>query len=141
MPTTFTYDTDDFFGSFSGSIEHRGAVFFGGAADVVVGNFTIAHDADAGFQVIDNLGLGLVLFDVDIATADPLVDTFDVTGDLLISIDFAELLIKLGLTGDNLAGVDVGDTWVQGLNQVVPTPGVIGAFMVAGIASRRRRRS
>lgn len=141
LPTTFSYDTSDFFGTFSGTIEHRGAVFFGGAADVAVGNFTIAYDATAGFQVIDNLDLGVSLFDVDIATADPLFDTFDVTGDLLISMDFADLLIDLGLTGDDLTGVDVGDAWVQGLNQAVPAPGAMAAFLVAGIASRRRRRS
>lgn len=141
LPTTFAYDSSDFFGTFSGSIEHRGAVYFTGSADVSVGNFTIAYDPIFGFQVIDNLDLGVALFDVDIATADPLVDTFDVTGDLLISNDFAQLLIDLELTQDDLGGVDVGDAWVQGLNQVVPTPGVIGAFAVAGIAGRRRRRS
>ena len=141
MPTTFGYDSSDFFGSFSGTIEHRGAIFFGGAADVTLGNFSIAYNAVAGFQVIDNIDLGVALFDVDIATADPLVDAFDVTGDLLISNDFALLLIDLGLTANDLTGADVGDAWVQGLNQTVPAPGAIGAFMVAGIAARRRRRS
>ena len=141
LPTTFTYDSSDFFGSFSGTIEHRGAIFFGGAADVTLGNFTIAYDAIAGFQVIDNLDLGVALFDVAISDASPLVDTFEVAGDLLISNEFAVLLIELGLTQNDLSGADVGDTLVQGLNQVVPAPGAIGAFLVAGIAGRRRRRS
>ena len=141
LPTTFGYDTSDFFGTFSGTIEHRGAIFFGGSADVTLGNFTIAYDASAGFQVIDNIDLGVALFDVDIKSADPLVDTFDVIGDLLISDVFGQLLVDLGLSTNNLAGADVGDAWVQGLNQVVPAPGAIGVFMVAGVAGRRRRRA
>ena len=32
MPTTFAYDTADFFKSFSGTIEHRGSVSFTGSA-------------------------------------------------------------------------------------------------------------
>ena len=51
------------------------------------------------------------------------------------------LLIDLGLSGDDLTGVDVGDAWVEGLNQAVPGPGVLAAFAVAGIGARRRRRA
>ena len=142
LPTTFAYDSDDFFGTFSGTIEHRGAVFFGGAADVALGNFTIGYNADlAAFQVGDNLDLGIALFDVAISKAAPEVDTFEVWGDLLISGDFAGLLIELGLTSDDLTGVDVGDAWVQGLNQAVPAPGMLALLAVAGVAGTRRRRS
>lgn len=140
MPTTFAYDTADFFKSFSGTIEHRGSVSFTGSADVTVGNFTIGYDALAGFQVIDNLDLGIALFDVSIDEAAPEVGTFEVLGDLLISADFGEALLKLGLAGTDLTGVDVGDTWVQGLNQTVPSPGVLAAAAVAGLTGRRRRR-
>lgn len=140
LPTSFTYDTDDFFGTFSGSIEHRGSVMFGGSADVTVGNFSVAYDADAGFQVIDNIDLGVAMFDISISKADPQASTFDVVGDLLIANQFATLLIELGLTDADLTGTDVGDAWLQGLNQTVPGPGVLAAFAVAGITARRRRR-
>jgi len=141
LPTTFTYDTGDFFGSFAGTIEHRGAVFFTGAADVALGNFSIGYDADVmAFQVSDNLDLGIDLFDVAITEATPDVDTFDVMGDLLISADFAAALIDLGLTTDDLTGVDVGDAWVEGLNQVVPAPGAVALLGVAGVVGTRRRR-
>jgi len=141
LPTTFTYDTGDFFGSFAGTIEHRGAVFFTGAADVALGNFSIGYDADVmAFQVSDNLDLGIDLFDVAITEATPDVNTFDVMGDLLISADFAAALIDLGLTTDDLTGVDVGDAWVEGLNQVVPAPGAVALLGVAGLVGSRRRR-
>ena len=141
LPTTFTYDTGDFFGSFAGTIEHRGAVFFTGAADVALGNFSIGYDADVmAFQVSDNLDLGIDLFDVAITEATPDVNTFDVMGDLLISADFAAALIDLGLTTDDLTGVDVGDAWVEGLNQVVPAPGAVALLGVAGVVGTRRRR-
>lgn len=142
LPTTFAYDTADFFGTFSGTIEHRGAVYFGGAADVTVGNFTIGYDADlASFQVSDNLDLGIALFDVGITDASPMAATFDVWGDLLISGEFASLLIDLGLTGDDLTGVDVGDAWVEGLNQPVPAPGMLALLGLAGVTANRRRRA
>ena len=83
----------------------------------------------------------MALFDVDAPAVDALVDTIDITGDLLISNDFALLLIELGLTENDLTGADVGDAWIQGVNQAVPAPGAIAAFMVAGFAGRRRRRS
>jgi hypothetical protein len=141
LPTSFMYDTGDFFGTFAGSIEHRGAVFFTGAADVALGNFTIGYDADVmAFQVSDNLDLGIDLFDVAITGASPLEMTFDVTGDLLISADFAALLIDLGLTKADLTGVDVGDAWVQALNQPVPAPGVLAFLGIAGVIGTRRRR-
>lgn len=142
LPTTFAYDSTDFFGTFGGTIEHRGAVYFGGAADVTLGNFTIGYDADiAAFQVSDNLDLGIALFDVAITEAAPMAATFDVWGDLLISSDFAAALIDLGLTTDDLTGVDVGDAWVQGLNQAVPAPGAVALLVVAGLTTSRRRRA
>lgn len=142
MPTTFTYDSDDFGGTFSGSIEHRGAVFFTGSADVALGNFSIAYAAGPeAFQVVDNLDLGIALFDVAITDAAPAVDMFEVWGDLLISEDFAMLLLELGLATADLTGVDVGDTWVQGLNQPVPAPGVVAMLATAGLLGTRRRRA
>ena len=141
LPTTFNYDSDDFENTFNGSIEHRGSVSFNGSADVTVGNFTVGYDAAYGFQVIDNLDLQLALFDVVIAEATPGVDTFEVTGDLQISQAFATALLELGLAGVDLTGVDVGDTFIQGFNQAVPSPGVMAVGVIAGLAARRRRRS
>lgn len=141
LPTTFNYDSDDFYNTFDGSIEHRGSVSFNGSADVTVGNFTIGYDAVYGFQVIDNLDLQLALFDVVIADAAPGVDTFKVSGDLQISQAFATALLDLGLAGGDLTGVDVGDTFIEGFNQAVPAPGVMALGVIAGFAARRRRRS
>lgn len=141
LPTTFNYDSSDFGGTFAGSIEHRGAVFFSGAADVTVGNFSIAYDlATSGFQVIDTLDLGIALFDVELTDATPAVDTFEVNGNLLISGAFAEALIQLELTTADLTGVDVGDAYIQGLNQAVPTPGVLALAAIGAVGTRRRRR-
>ena len=42
--TTFSYDPSDFLGTFSGSIEHNGSVFFN-SDTVEVGDFTIGFDA------------------------------------------------------------------------------------------------
>ena len=142
LPTTFNYDTTDFFGTFAGTIEHRGAISFTGSADVTLGNFTIAYNEGVGsFQVITNLDFaGLSLFDVDISDADPLASTFGVRGDLLISNDFALALLDLGLASSDLTGVDVGDTLVQGFNQPVPAPGALAVLACTGLVARRRRR-
>ena len=142
LPTTFNYDSDDFFETFSGAVEHRGAISFTGSADVTLGNFTIAYDGGVGaFQVITNLDFaGLGLFDVEISEASPLASTFDVKGDLLISNAFANALLDLGLADSDLTGVDVGDAWIQGFNQPVPAPGAMAMIGVAGIFARRRRR-
>lgn len=142
LPTTFNYDSDDFFGSFAGSIEHRGSISFTGSADVTLGNFTIAYDQEVGsFQVITNLDFaGLSLFDVSITEANPLESTFDVKGDLLISNAFATALLELGLATSDLTGADVGDAFIQGFNQPVPAPGALAVLACTGLVARRRRR-
>ena len=140
LPTTLSYDTGDFLGTFAGAIEHRGAVSFGGAAELTVGNFTIGYDDVAMvFQVGDNLDLGIALFDVALTEVDASANTFDAWGDLLISGDFAGLLLDLGLSDADLTGVDVGDAWVQGLNQPVPGAGALAVLGVAGLSRTRRR--
>ncbi len=142
-PTTFGYDSDDFFGTFSGVIGHRGTLTFN--ESITLGNFDIGYDADlAAFTVSDTFfdgsGLG-ALFAVEITDAAPLVDTFDVTGDLLITANFASILLDLGLTNTDLTGADVGDAWVQGLNQTVPAPGALALGGIAFLAAGRRRRA
>jgi MYXO-CTERM domain-containing protein len=141
--TNFQYDTMDFFGSFSGSIGHRGTLTFNEA--ITIGNFEIGYDAGLeAFTVSDTFfngsGLG-ALFAVGINDASPMLSTFDVTGDLLITANFATILIDLGLTSTDLTGADVGDAWIQGLNQSVPSPGALALGGIALITSRRRRRS
>ena len=138
-PTTFMYDTDDFSGTFSGVIGHRGTITFN--ESITLGNFDIVYDADLeAFTVndtfFDGTGLG-ALFAVGITDAAPGESTFDVMGDLLITQNFATILLDLGLTTSDLTGADVGDAFVQGLN--IPGP---GGFALAGLAlftARRRR--
>ena len=137
LPTTFEYDSDDFFGSFGGTIEHRGAVYFNDDS-IEVGNFTIGY-RDSGFYVGDNLGLGIVLFDVGLTDAAPDVDTFSAAGDLLVSAEFATLLFDAGLADSDLTGADVGDALISGLNQTVPAPGALGVLGLTALAVRRRR--
>ncbi len=122
-PTTFGYDSADFAGTFSGTIEHAGSVFFN-AGTIEVGDFQIAFDASritddaSGFFVASTTGLTGPLFDVEIDTASPVSGTFTVTGELLVSPELA------GILGDaGLAGLDVGDARVDGVNRVLVAGG------------------
>lgn len=136
LPSTFQYDTKDFFGTFSGSINHRGSITFNNA--VTVGNFEILFDD--GFKVADRVGGLGVLFDVAITGANPTAGTFAATGDLLVSSNFAALLLQLGLATSNLAGADVGDASIEGFNTAIPTPGAVAVLGFAAIFGARRRR-
>ena len=138
----FMYDTDDFFGSFSGTIAHRGTITFNDS--ITLGNFDIAYDAGleaftVSDTVFDGTGLG-ALFAVGITDASPLEQTFDVMGDLLITQNFATILLDLGLTDTDLTGADVGDAFVQGFNQAIPGPGPLVLAAIAVVGARRRRR-
>ena len=137
LPTTFGYDTNDFFGSVSGSINHRGTITFNDA--ITVGNFEITL-AGSGFVVIDTFGGLGTLFDLAVTSAFPGELTFDATADLLVSASFAQALLDLGLASSNLTGADVGDAWIQGFNQVIPAPGAVAILAVAGLVGSRRRR-
>ncbi|MDG2021812.1 MAG: hypothetical protein P8J59_07670 [Phycisphaerales bacterium] len=137
--TDFRYDTADFFGSFAGSIGHRGTLTFN--QDITFGNFKIAYDTGLeAFTVSDTYSFLGDVFEVGVVDASPLARTFDVVGDLLITENFAAILLDLGLADSDLAGADVGDVWVQGLNQNVPAPGVLALGVTAILVSRRRRR-
>ena len=61
-------------------------------------------------------------------------------GDLLITQNFATILLDLGLTDTDLTGADVGDAFVQGFNQSIPGPGPIVLATIAVVGARRRRR-
>ena len=134
LPTTFAYTPG--LASFSGAIEHTGSVFFN-VGTVEVGNFTIGFDqvrADAGlsgFFVESTTGIAAILFDIA-----PVVEQADagglrISGDLLVSSEFATFL------GNNaLTGVDVGDALVE----AVPAPGAATLFALGAAAAGRRRR-
>lgn len=137
LPTTFSYDTNDFFGTFGGTIEHRGAVYFNDNS-IAVGNFTVGY-RESGFYVGDNIDLGIVLFDVDVTEAAPSALEFMAFGDLLVSNEFATLLLDLGLATSDLTGADVGDAYIEGLNQSVPVPGGLAVLGLGSLIARRRR--
>ena len=151
LPTTFSYDPATFpaAGSFSGSIEHSGSLFFNDDA-VEVGDFTIGFDGDragtlngtaSGFFVESNAGIAAIVFDVGapsqaIATASDLT----VAADLLVSPEFAGFLQSNGLAASDLSGADVGDALIEASS--VPEPGSL-LLALAGMSvlcsSRRRR--
>ncbi|MEM1329734.1 MAG: hypothetical protein AAGG07_04165 [Planctomycetota bacterium] len=142
LPTTFSYDASTFpgAGSFSGAIEHTGSVLFNNDT-IEVGNFTIGFDGTrvggdrSGFFVESTTGLTGVLFDIKVNGATPTPSSLEVAGDLLVSSEFAQILIDVELTTADLTGADVGDALVQ----AVPTPATAAVLGLAGLAARRRR--
>jgi len=137
QPTTFSYDSDDWFATLTGTIGHRGSIVFNEGA-VVVGNFDIFF-SEGAFRVADTVsGLG-VLFDVEATSANATASSFVATGNLFVSSNLAQLLITLGFTEIDLTGALVGDALIEGF-MVVPAPGAVVAFAAAGLFARRRRR-
>ena len=141
LPTTFSYTEG--LGSFSGTIEHTGSVFFN-MDTVEVGNFTIGFDGArvgddrSGFFVESTTGISAILFDV--ASPDSLDATSDgltIGADLLVSSEFATFLSDAGLASSDLTGADVGDALVEG---VVPAPASAVLLAVAGLGAATRRR-
>lgn len=123
LPTTFAYDATDFFGSFGGTIEHRGSVFFNDGT-VEVGNFTIGFDAAragtldgnaSGFYVESTTGVSAILFDVANPSTLFASSLEAVVGaDLLVSPEFAGFLLSIEFAEGDLSGVAVGEALVQG---------------------------
>lgn len=143
LPTTFAYDPSDFLGSFSGSIEHTGSVFFNDNT-VEVGNFSIGFDAAravgnaSGFFVESTTGIAAILFDIGApSTLNPGSQTLEINADLLVSAEFGSFLFDNGLSASNLQGADVGDAFVFA---AVPAPGAGGVLAIAGVFAARRRR-
>ena len=139
----FRYDSDDFITTFSGTIAHRGTITFNDS--ITLGNFDIAFDEGLGVFTVsdtffDGTGLG-ALFAIGLGSEgqfiSPLEQTFDVMGDLLITQNFATILLDLGLTDTDLTGADVGDAFVQGFN--IPGPGGLALAGLALFGTRRRR--
>lgn len=143
LPTTFSYDPSDFLGTFGGTIEHAGSVFFNSDA-VEVGDFTIAFDgarADAtnsGFYVESTTGIAAILFDVAApSTLEPLADTLTIEADLLVSPEFAGFLTSQGLASSDLTGADVGDALVEA--RAIPEPTTALLTGLASLFLLRRR--
>jgi hypothetical protein len=144
-PTTFSYDTTDFLGTFGGTIEHEGSVRFN-SDTIDVGDFTIGFDAAragglgglaSGFFVQDNVSLGAILFDVENPSSLSATDTELVIGaNLLVSPEFGQFLFDNGLSATNLQGADVGDALVEG---IVPEPASFALLGLAAAMMRRRR--
>ena len=148
LPTTFSYDPDDFLNTFSGSIEHSGSVLFNDDT-VEVGDFTIGFDANraggfggaaSGFFVESTAGIAAILFDIENPTNLVATETeLTIEADLLVSAEFGQFLFDNGLSDTNLAGADVGDALVQGV--AVPGPAGLAVLAGAGLLGRRRRRA
>jgi hypothetical protein len=144
LPTTFSYDSTNFLGSFSGTIEHTGSVFFNADA-VEVGNFTIGFDgnragtlggAASGFFVESTTGIAAILFDIEnpsnlVATDSSLT----IDANLLVSPEFGQFLVDQALAATNLQGADVGDARVA----AVPEPTGLALLALGGLAVLRRR--
>ena len=141
LPTTFSYT--DGLGSFGGTIEHTGSVFFN-MDSVEVGNFTIGFDAArvggdrSGFFVESTTGIAAILFDVaSPSSLEATGDGLTIGADLLVSNEFATFLSDAGLASSDLTGADVGDARVEG---VVPAPATAALLALGGLAATRRRR-
>lgn len=142
LPTTFSYDSDDFLGTFGGTIEHTGSVFFNDDA-VEVGDFTIGFDAmrvgddRSGFFVASTTGISAILFDVaNPSSLSATASSLEIRADLLVSSEFAQFLLANQLASADLTGADVGDALVQ----AVPAPGGVALLGLGGLAAARRRR-
>ena len=134
LPTTFSYDSSDFLGTFSGTIEHTGSVFFN-MDTVEVGNFTIGFDGGragtdpgdpSGFFVESTTGVAAILFDVVNIDLPNLVASdaeLKIPAELAISNEFATFLNL-----PNLEGAVVGSALVEG---VVPEPSSSLLLLVA----------
>lgn len=120
LPTTFSYDAPEL-APFSGAIEHEGTITFNDA--ITVGNFTIGFDGAragslgglaSGFFVASNTAVEAILFDIELTGATTGAAFLEVSGNLLVSPEFAQILIDLEATADDLSGADVGDALVEG---------------------------
>ena len=141
LPTTFSYDSDDFVNTFSGTLEHTGSLFILDADmdETEVGNFTIGFDASritadaSGFYVESTVGLMGILFDIGNATVlDPRPDGLTTQSPLLVSPELDTVLEG----GGALAGATIGEAKIE----AVPEPTSIALMLVGLIALLITRR-
>ncbi|MEM7577417.1 MAG: PEP-CTERM sorting domain-containing protein [Planctomycetota bacterium] len=145
LPTTFMYDPADFLGTFSGTIEHTGSVFFNDN-NVEVGDFTIGFDGTravgdaSGFFVESTTGIAAILFDIEAPSSlSALGDSLQIGADLLVSPEFASFLQTNSLATADLTGADVGDAFVNAT--AVPTPSAAAGILLGlGALGLRRKR-
>lgn len=148
LPTTFAYDPDDFLGTFSGTIEHVGSVFFN-TDTIEVGNFTIGFDAArvgtlggnaSGFYVESTVGIPAILFDVsNPSSLEPTATGLAIGADLLVSPEFGAFLFDNGLSTSDLQGADVGDALVEAVTNCTTADwngnGYVGVLDLIGFLS------
>ena len=111
--------TDDGRFPILGEIAHEGTVGFNGDA-IVVGAFDIGFDATrasaltSGFYVADTVGGLGVLFDVGSPVLEVGESSLMISSsDLLVSPEFAAILLDGGLASADLTGADVGDAELE----------------------------
>jgi hypothetical protein len=107
--------TDDGRFPILGAIAHEGTVGFNDDT-IVVGDFDIGFDATrvsgvtSGFYVADTVGGLGVLFDVSAPVLEVGQSSLAISrSDLLVSPEFAAILLAEGLAKEELTGADVGD--------------------------------
>ncbi|MEM8943708.1 MAG: hypothetical protein AAGD11_00885 [Planctomycetota bacterium] len=153
LATSMSFDLQDLLGTVTGSIGHVGNVLF--ADDKSFGLFGFEYDSSrtspttSGFFLegrLQNLGsFTTVLFDVSNAEISSNASLLEISGDLLIAPEFADMLIERSLTTSDLTGRDVGDLL---LRAAVPEPNtatilflVIVPLVSTRVACRRLRTS
>lgn len=126
--SNFLFSPNDGLNPISGEIEHTGTVTFTGAAgEITVGDFAIGFDETrqteeaSGFFVANTvegvLPDGAILFDLGNPESAEITDTGVSVGsaDLLVSNEFASILLDTGLAATDLTGADVGDAAIEGV--------------------------
>jgi len=137
--TDFAFSDESGFTYLGGSIEHIGSITFNNS--VSVGNFSIGFDANrasssaSGFFVQDTLTTNAILFDIANVVPALVNNNVTISGDLLVSQEFAGFLNNSALTGALVGRAQTNAT-------AVPEPATMAGIALAGsalVAGRRNR--